>query len=699
MASQPCRFITSRSYRMIPKAISSVYLWCTGMLFGILMLLSMTAHAVEGGVTYRVGWDAAAARYRVYARPTTTPQPDLSLTGQVTLRVPHGNNVQAFKVTDIQSKTGTQWSVGSVVTAPKENPSFAYVSFVFSPLNAKALAFQANVEQELFSFKNSGACLGEVQLLDNINDPFSLTPTRSKNSAGTNPNNQFANVGWGSSDDNDYLGNYGAAANCQTTCATVPSAAQPNSVYYRIAWQASDQRYHVYMYPGSVPSRNMSLTSQVTLKVPHSSNGQSLVIQDLQSALAGASWAQTSRVDTPQEDPTSDYLSFTMTPTDAKAFTWQAGKALEVFSFAHTGSCPSAVTLMENTDPFNRLPNSVGTNPGNQFTNLGWGDAGSNNYAGNYGCAAVCVDVNRDSDNDGLSDEEEAKWGTDPNNPDSDTDTIKDGEEVRRGMNPLKADAIRLQARVMLQGAYDSKTKQMRDSLRVKGVLPAQSPYPAPAVKLPEAGSTTLTKEVLALSNNDAVVDWVIVELRDANTPGLIRARLTGVVQRDGDIVDAASGAGTLLLLGVEAGRYFIAIKHRNHLGAMTAAPLTLSAVPAMVDFSQKSMLTYGENAQVHQADTLLLWAGNTNADAYLIAQGPANDSGKILSSVLTTPANSQYTTNYKLEGYLATDTNMDGVGLFAGPSNDLDLLLGNVLLHPVNTTFSANYIIRQQLP
>jgi hypothetical protein len=43
-----------------------------------------------------------------------------------------------------------------------------------------------------------------------------------------------------------------------------------------------------------------------------------------------------------------------------------------------------------------------------------------------------------DIDQDGLSDEEEQKLGTDPNNPDTDRDGYSDGAEVKSGYNPLK---------------------------------------------------------------------------------------------------------------------------------------------------------------------------------------------------------------------------------------------------------------------
>ena len=45
-----------------------------------------------------------------------------------------------------------------------------------------------------------------------------------------------------------------------------------------------------------------------------------------------------------------------------------------------------------------------------------------------------------DSDNDGLTDEEEEDLGTNPDNPDTDGDGLSDGDEVDRGTDPLKPD-------------------------------------------------------------------------------------------------------------------------------------------------------------------------------------------------------------------------------------------------------------------
>ncbi len=62
-------------------------------------------------------------------------------------------------------------------------------------------------------------------------------------------------------------------------------------------------------------------------------------------------------------------------------------------------------------------------------------------FSAKLGLAYSFGPIEKDSDDDGLSDKEEAQLGTNPNNPDTDGDDLKDGEEVKIYFtDPLNAD-------------------------------------------------------------------------------------------------------------------------------------------------------------------------------------------------------------------------------------------------------------------
>jgi hypothetical protein len=98
-----------------------------------------------------------------------------------------------------------QWGQNARVDAPTENPTKDYLSFGFQ--GATTFNIPLNTEKKLFSFQNSGACLGALQLIVNGVDPFD-PPTG--NSQNTNPGNAITILGAGG---DAYTGNYGTGAN------------------------------------------------------------------------------------------------------------------------------------------------------------------------------------------------------------------------------------------------------------------------------------------------------------------------------------------------------------------------------------------------------------------------------------------------------------------------------------------------------
>jgi hypothetical protein len=58
---------------------------------------------------------------------------------------------------------------------------------------------------------------------------------------------------------------------------------------------------------------------------------------------------------------------------------------------------------------------------------------------------AVVRAASLDSDNDGLTDDQEKIIGTDPLNPDTDGDGFNDGDEIKKGYSPLNSKQVKLE--------------------------------------------------------------------------------------------------------------------------------------------------------------------------------------------------------------------------------------------------------------
>lgn len=201
-------------------------------------------------------------------------------------------------------------------------------------------------------------------------------------------------------------------------------------------------------------------------------------------------------------------------------------------------------------------------------------------------------------------------------------------------------------------------------------------------------GGGEQTRElVLSVSGADAIVDWVFVELRDSGNPVQVLATRSALLQRDGDVV-GMDGASPPIFREAQAGSYYVAIRHRNHLGVMTANPVSLSSNLAVIDFTSASTPAYGVNPmKIHANGKRALWGGDANTNKNIKYNGSANDRNAILAVVgLATP-------NRTVSIYSPTDLNLDGVVKNNGANNDRNVILQNLGLA------TPNLILYEQLP
>ena len=327
-----------------------------------------------------------------------------------------------------------------------------------------------------------------------------------------------------------------------------------------------------------------------------------------------------------------------------------------------------------------------------------WGEI--NDYQSRNTDADDHININdSDDDNDGvLTIEEDTNLDGDWNNDDTDEDNVVDY---------LDPDLfVFLDIKVFLQGPYVEASSLMRDDLRKQGYLPFTEPYTDLGYNFHRGGGETVNPSVFQVAGPDAIVDWVIIELRDSSDHTMMSHSIAALLQRDGDIVDL-DGVSRLKILNRPHRRYKVGVKHRNHLGVMTAEALMLNHSVNTIDFTRinstpwegQGFATTNYPMKVFSNERRALWAGNVDFNSKVLFQGAGVDPAALFSDVLGNPNNEEFLTNFILTGYQRGDVNMDGRAVFQGSPNDVDIIFFNNILHPENINLNANFIINQQVP
>ncbi len=163
----------------------------------------------------------------------------------------------------------------------------------------------------------------------------------------------------------------------------------------------------------------------------------------------------------------------------------------------------------------------------------------------------------------------------------------------------------------------------MLDALRDQDLLPSTEPFTALGFSHVNGGGGEAIADpagVLGVEGDDAIADWIFVELRSKLDPTSVVATRSALLQRDGDIVDL-DGSSSLAFANLMPDNYFIVLRHRNHFGVRTLNTFALSeTVNPTIDFSDPTMDTFGTNAQNTVGGLQVLIAGDANLDGQVNA-------------------------------------------------------------------------------
>ncbi|MBK8848859.1 MAG: cadherin-like domain-containing protein [Saprospiraceae bacterium] len=296
-----------------------------------------------------------------------------------------------------------------------------------------------------------------------------------------------------------------------------------------------------------------------------------------------------------------------------------------------------------------------------------------------------------------------------------------------------------LKLRAYLEGALINSTAVsaqglplMRDELRFNPLtqlsyMPKKDPYRYPviaanglvydlsigtaALRFAEKGAGLIfgfdsitSPSVLLTTGDNAIVDWVFVEMRDKDDAKKVISTRSALLQRDGDIVDL-DGVSALAFPNTPYDAYYVAVKHRNHLGVMTASAISFQNLSAVIDFTLPGTPTFDFGITPNYNYTGLaqnkfivpgytcLYAGDFDANGVIKFSNPGDDANILTTDVLTYPTNTLFVSNYNAAfGYLAGDYNMDGKAKLDNPNDDQSLLLSQIFLYPINVGIVHNF-------
>jgi hypothetical protein len=187
---------------------------------------------------------------------------------------------------------------------------------------------------------------------------------------------------------------------------------------------------------------------------------------------------------------------------------------------------------------------------------------------------------------------------------------------------------VKVAPKVFLEGAYvtaEPTNAKMRDALRSNNKLPLAQPFGQLTFTGTYAASLVsddaVSQTVFDVTGENAVVDWVLLELRDNNTRSIVHARRAALLQRDGDVVDT-DGTSPVRFDNITDGNYHLSVRHRVHLGTRTLNSLALSETSTPINFTNNA------NALANSQKEL----GSVGSGVFGLFTGDVDRDGRTLS-------------------------------------------------------------------
>ncbi|MFZ1702738.1 MAG: Ig-like domain-containing protein, partial [Saprospiraceae bacterium] len=308
---------------------------------------------------------------------------------------------------------------------------------------------------------------------------------------------------------------------------------------------------------------------------------------------------------------------------------------------------------------------------------------------------------------------------------------------VKATAHILVLDNLKLRIRAYLEGPLMENANAigtnnrplMRDNLRFSPYtgsnhIPSSDPYSYPTTyfdisyRYTHVGMGAQSQwrnipnpaAVFAVVGENAIVDWVFIELRSPSDSSLILATRSALIQRDGDVVDL-DGVSPVEFPGIKLDSCYIVLNHRNHFAVMSQVVSTsdildfTSPLTPTFDFGNNNNEDLDYTGLAQKADVIpgymAMWGGDFDGNGRIKFVNPDDDQNFLFFEVLSFPANLEFMANFNfVYGYLQGDFDLNGKAKYDNPDDDKNMLFYQVLFHPLNYNFISNFnFIIQQVP
>jgi hypothetical protein len=199
---------------------------------------------------------------------------------------------------------------------------------------------------------------------------------------------------------------------------------------------------------------------------------------------------------------------------------------------------------------------------------------------------------------------------------------------------------VALDVHVLLEGPYDGGG-MMSTGLDAQGLVPVNQPYNTAPFNYTGTETRTVT-------SGTAVVDWVLVDLRNGAQSGNLVERHAGLLLADGRII-AGDGSGLAYTNLTPGGSYYVVVWHRNHLSVMSSVAVNVNnACELPYTFMSSPNAAFMQFAEGQK---------QVGAGVYGMIAGDADANGLInaIDRVMTRNTSG-------LTGYRTEDVSLDGI-------------------------------------